>query len=297
MDIRKLEAFFKVYELGSFSRAGEKLFLSQPTISAHVSSLEQELGVRLFDRLGRTILPTQAGEVLYRRGREAMSGLEVAREEIKKLHDRVAGRLEIGGSTIPATHLLPPLLTGFLNRFPEVQLHLRVYDTAGVIEQVEAGKILLGVVGAATDNDDLEFETLAGDELVVVGRPDFLGGNGNKAGEAELGKWPWIVRESGSGTRKAFERAIKDSGMDVAGLNTRLTVDSTQAALQCVLAGLGVSVTSRRAAEPYIKCGELVELESSFTGMQRSIYLVMRKNRYLFPVASTFVDYLKSECQ
>ena len=118
MDFRRLEAFSKVYELKSFSKAGTELFLSQPTISAHVSALEKDLGVQLFDRLGRVIMPTPAGEVLYRYAIDAFSCLEKARVEIELLQDRVAGELFVGCSTIPGHFLLPHLIARFSMQYP-----------------------------------------------------------------------------------------------------------------------------------------------------------------------------------
>ena len=147
MDIRRLQAFSKVYELRSFSRAGEELMLSQPTISAHVLALEEELGAQLFDRLGRSVLPTQAGEVLFRYAQSVFTELEHARSDILALSRRVAGELVIGGSTIPAHYILPRLLARYLATYPEVHLELQSGDTQEVTAMVLEGLIHIGVVG------------------------------------------------------------------------------------------------------------------------------------------------------
>ncbi len=246
LDFRRLEAFCKVYELRSFSRAGADLFLSQPTISAHVLALEKELGVRLLDRMGRQVLPTPAGEVLYRRASEAFASLAAAEAEIGQLRDEVSGDLVVGGSTIPAHHVLPEIIAGFVRTYPAVRVHLRVGDTADIVQRVSDGELMLGLVGAVEPHPDLVFEPLVDDELVVVATPELAGGRRQVQVE-ELAQWPWIMREAGSGTRRTFAEALASAGMDVRRLPVALVVDSTQAVVQYVRAGLGVSATSRLA--------------------------------------------------
>ena len=169
MDIRRLEAFSKVYELSSFSKAGEELFLSQPTISAHVSSLEEELGVRLFDRLGRTIVATKAGDILYRHACEAFRSLENAQAEIDLLQNSVGGELVVGASTIPGHYFLPQAISGFLNLHPAVKAVLCIEDSAEIVRKVGSGEVGVGVVGAKYESSALTFEELFTDELVVIG--------------------------------------------------------------------------------------------------------------------------------
>lgn len=296
MDIRRLEAFCKVYEIGSFSKAAQELFLSQPTVSAHISSLEEELGVQLFDRLGRMILSTQAGKILYHYAREAFSNLESARAEIQLLQDKVSGDLPIGGSTIPSHYLLPRILADFAVRYPEVQVELKVGDTAQIVEAVSKGDLVLGVVGAEIDRPELEFVPIMEDHMVIVAAPGFRPRT-EIMGTKEICTWPWIMRERGSGTRKAFEKALLSMGLDSRCLNIALTVDTTEAVLQFVLAGLGVSVTSHLAAKSYLERGELVALSSPAMGISRSFYLIRHEKRHQFPVARYFSDFLTTACQ
>jgi len=160
MDFRKLEAFCKVYELKSFSKAGLELQLSQPTISAHVANLEEELGVPLFDRLGRTVLPTQAGEVLYRGAKQVFQQVGRINSEIGLLRDMVVGDLLLGGSTIPANYILPNLLKSFLALYPSLRVHLTIGDTDSIIRQVGQGRLELGVVGSQPEQQGIAFYPL-----------------------------------------------------------------------------------------------------------------------------------------
>lgn len=298
MDLRRLEAFVKVFEHRSFSKAGKEIYLSQPTVSAHVAALEREVGVRLFDRLGRTVLPTPAGEVLYRYAREVFATLATATAELSLLRDKVAGELSLGGSTIPAHYLLPGAMAGFTERYPEVQLALTVGDSAEITARVASGELLVGVVGARDVNSELTYTELVRDSLVFIAPSDpsaaiqkHLSEDGSVALE-NLARLPWISREDGSGTRKAFEAGLLALGMVPATLNTVLTVGSTQGLLACVGAGLGISVTSRLAAAEGLASGRLRELTVPGLALARSFYCVHDERRHVFPAARFFVEHL-----
>lgn len=300
MDIRRLEAFTKVYELGSFSKAGQELLLSQPTISAHVISLEQELGVQLFDRLGRSILATQAGEILYRHTQRAFSALEQARSEINLLLKRVAGELVIGASTIPATYLLPAPIGQFLRQHPEVRLQLRGGDSQEILSAVLSGQIAMGVVGAVSEEPDLLFQRFAQDHLQVVASPelaDKIRASGGSSGALPLERvfeWPWVMREPGSGTRKAFESALITAGFDIRKLKVSVQAQTPETLLHCVAQGVGLCSISSFAADQSLKSGELVCLDVEGLNIVRHFYTVQHAKRHVFPVLRFFLDHLNA---
>ncbi len=293
MDLRRLEAFCKVYELKSFSKAGKDLFLSQPTISAHISTLEEELGVQLFDRLGRSIMATQAGEVLYRNARDIYELIGKAQSEINILRDKVVGDLEIGGSTIPSHYLLPEILYNYCKMYPDVSVHLSVGDTNEIIQKIRSGELILGVVGATVDAPNLEFYPIMRDELVIVAPPVLVKNYDGIDDIQHLAELPWVMREGGSGTRKALETGLAELGTSVRDLNVTVWVESTQAVVQCVRAGLGVSVTSRLAAQSLIDSGELVHIKGLPLNLERSFYLAHLEGREFFPAVRYFIDHVK----
>ena len=294
MDIRRLEAFSKVFETRSFSKAGKKLFLSQPTISSHVSLLESELGVLLFDRVGRKVLPTQAAEIMYARAQKVFHLLAMAKAEIDLLRHAVSGPIILGGSTIPADYILPPLLASFMQRYPEVRLDLRVGDTGSVIDMVGSGEVMLGMVGSSSDHPELAFEPVLVDDLILVGAPGCLQGMDASGETRVLEHLPWVMRESGSGTRRALESGLRRCHLDTSNLTIAIQVQNTQAVMGCVLAGLGVSVTSRMVAEPYLKRGELEVIAIDALQMTREFYLVHHKKRELFPATKKLAAFLSS---
>ncbi|SKA76206.1 selenium metabolism-associated LysR family transcriptional regulator [Desulfobaculum bizertense] len=297
MDFRRLEAFSKVYECRSFSKAGQLLFLSQPTISAHVIALEDELGVRLFDRLGRVVLPTPAAEILYTHAQDAFGILEKARAEILLVNDRVAGDLYIGGSTIPANYVLPELLAKFTRLHPDVHLRVELGDSHDILGLLSSGSLPLGMVGAKVPSSDVAFEEVLRDELVVLASPA-LAEQYNAAPElTTLTQLPWVMREQGSGTRRALEQALNAVGVNIRKLNTAISVESTESVMRCVLAGLGISVTSKLVAQEFLEQGKLVLLEVPELHMVRSFYLAYNERREMFPAARYFLDFVREELQ
>lgn len=297
MDIRRLQAFCKVYELRSFSRAGEDLFLSQPTVSANIMALEEELDTRLFDRLGRTVMPTPAGDVLYRHATRVFDILDNAKADVLALKERVAGDLVLGASTIPAHYLAPRLLAAFRRSFPEVTIDLVVGDSRDITDRVLDGGAHLGLVGAPCDHPDLECEPFLEDHMVIVAPaslpPVIFPQNDPPAFRRQLAALPFVMREHGSGTRMAFERALRCMDLDPRELTTSIVVHSTQAVLECVKAGLGVSPTSRLAAEDLLASGAVRVLDIPELTMCRSFFRVHHKRRFIFPAMRRFIEHLR----
>lgn len=291
MDFRKLEAFCKVYELRSFSGAGQELHLSQPTISAHVAALEDRLGLPLFDRLGRSVLPTHAGDVLYREASGIFGTLRRVEAELSLLRDEVAGELVIGGSTIPATYILPRLMARFLGLHPLVRMELRTGDTDQVTQMVADGTLDAAVVGSRPTLRGLVAEALFTDRLCVVAAPDFA------VPDVPLTAWPWIRREKGSGTRRAFERVLASNGMDPSSGSCVCSVYGTEAALRIAAAGAGVAAVSGRACAGLVERGELKLVDCGLNGLERRFYLLRHESRRAFPAATAFMAFLREHAE
>jgi DNA-binding transcriptional LysR family regulator len=295
MDIRKLEAFCKVFELRSFSKAGQELFLSQPTISSHISHLEDELGVLLFDRLGKRTVPTQPADLLYRTAKELFQSLDDVQSEIHMLRDKVVGELQIGGSTIPANLILPRLISGFMRMHPGVTFSVDVSDTLEILKRVHNGDLSLGLVGSKPDLPGLASSLLMEDDMVVVASPalaESLDGENGTPLESVL-SLPWIMREKGSGTRKSLEDALDACG-GLRNLNVVSHVGSTTAVIECVLAGVGVSATSQLAVQRYVESGDLVLLDVPELRKRRRFYLTYLSERKLYPAMRAFLAYVEN---
>lgn len=308
-DFRKIEAFCKVYEQGSFSKAGEALFLSQPTVSAHIIALEKELEVRLLDRMGRTVLPTPAGEVLYRYAKQAFDRLEAAKAEINAIASEVTGELLIGSSNIPAHHVLPKAITGFLRKHPKVRPNLVVASSEVICRLVLEGEIMAGIVGASSlMESDLSLTPLLEDDIVIIAPPSMEGlpepaphGNGLSPlpvlSFEQACELPWILRESRSTTRHAFEDAMREAGYTPRLLRPRLVVDSAHAAVQYVEAGLGVAVAARLTVEDALERGTLRAFAIEGVHASRKFSCILNSRRVPFPAATVFLEYIQAEVQ
>lgn len=297
MDLRRLEVFVRVAELGNFSRAAETLFLTQPTVSEHVRALEDELGVQLLDRLGRGATPTRAGTLLLGYAQRILALSREAAQAIAQFQGRVSGELVVGGSTIPGEYVLPALIGSFRAKYPDVSVSLRIGASGEVQRWVEEGRVELGVIGAAPTARSLEGRRLMADELVVVVPPEHPWATREAVAVDDLRREPLIVRERGSGSRETFERALEEAGTSLAGFRVVAEIASTQAIKQAVRAGVGVSVISRRAVLDECRAGLLACVRLRDLSITRAFHLVVHRDRSRSPLAQAFLSFVESQPQ
>jgi DNA-binding transcriptional LysR family regulator len=292
MDLRQLEVFVGVYELRSFSRAASALHLTQSTVSEHVRLLEEELGTRLFDRLSRETVPTRAGELLYGYARQMLVLRTEARQALDQFLGQITGTLLVGASTIPGEYVLPALIGRFREQHPRVGITLQIADSRGIAQAVLEGQVDLGVVGADPGNRVLETRTLMPDELVLVVPPGHPWGDRREAMLDELRTEPLIVREPGSGSRYALERALETSGRSLADLRVVAEMGSTSAIKQAVKAGVGMSIMSARAVEDECRHGLLGCVKLKDLAVTRQFYVVVHGSRSRSPLCHAFLEFL-----
>lgn len=295
MDLRQLEVFVGVYDLRSFSRAASALRLTQSTVSEHVRLLEDEVGTRLFDRLGRETVPTRAGELLYGYARRMLDLRTEARQALDQFLGQVTGTLTVGASTIPGEYVLPPVIGRFRARHPRVSITLHISDSRGIVQAVVDGQVDLGVVGADPGNRTLEARALMPDELVVIVPPGHPWAGRAEATLEELRREPLVVREPGSGSRQALERALEDAGSSLGEMNVIAEMGSTGAIKQAVKAGVGLSIMSRRAVEDECRLGLLGGVRLRELTVTRQFYVVTHAGRSRSPLCRAFLDFLEGE--
>ncbi len=295
MDLRRLEIFVKIVELGSFSRAADALALTQPTVSEHLRALEDELGVRLVDRLGRGAVATRGGQLLLGYARRMMALATEARQAIDQFQGRVSGELVIGGSTIPGEYVLPALAGRFKEKHQDISLTLLIGSTRAVIEWVEEGRVEVAVVGARPTQRGLVARELMPDELVVVVAAGHPWASRRSVTLAELEREPLVVRERGSGSRDALERALAQHGLDLRRFRIAGEIGSTQAIKPAVRARVGVALISHRAVEDECRAGLVHCVKVKDLRVSRAFYLVTHRERTRSPLARAFVQFLESE--
>ena len=295
MDLRRLEIFLKVAELGSFSRAADALFLTQPTVSEHVRALEDELGVQLLDRLGRGTTPTKAGTLLLGYARRMLTLSREARQAIEQFQGRVSGELVLGGSTIPGEYVLPALIGAFRTKYPDVSISLRIGPSRQVQDWVEQGHVEVGVVGAVPSSRVLESRPLMADDLVLIVPPEHPWAARKTVALEDVRREPMIVRERGSGSRETLEEALRQAGLDLTAFRVVAEIASTQAVKQAVRAGLGVSFVSDRAVTDECRAKLLVCVRVRDLTVTRAFHLVVHKDRSRSPLAQAFLAFIESQ--
>lgn len=295
MDVRQLEIFVKVAEFGSFSRAAEALLLTQPTVSEHIRSLEEELGVRLLDRLGRGAAPTKAGQLLLGYARRIQELHREARQALDQFQGRMSGELVVGASTIPGEYILPALIGRFKEKYPDIAISLLIGDSQRVVEWVLEGRAEVGVAGGHLPHRSLEYRELMPDELVVVVSGSHPWHGRKSATLDEVRREPLIVRERGSGSRQALERALAEVGLDLSAFRVVGEMGSTQAIKQAVKAGVGISLISKRAVGEECQYGLLHCVKVKDLRFSRAFYLVVNTSRTRSPLAEAFLAFMVAE--
>ena len=261
MDLRQLRCFCAVAEKGSFTLAAQALHLSQPSVSFQINSLEQELGTMLFDRQSRETTITSSGNLLYEYARKILKLCDEAEQAIDELKGLVRGKAIIGASTIPGEYILPDLLQRFRDRYPGIQVELVVGDTKGIIDRILCNEVELGVVGATQKNAKLTFTPFVTDRLVLIAPADNKWFDGEMATLEKLKTTPFVMRESGSGTRSTVSQKLQQMGLAESEFNTVMVLGSTTAVKRAVESGAGVSIVSDRAVERESNLGSITKMQ------------------------------------
>ena len=291
MDTRHLKIFTTVYKTRSFTKAAEELYTSQPTVSEHMRNLEDKLGCKLFDRLGRSILPTPEAELLYPKAEEILNEMSKLKKTLATATNNVTGELIIGASTIPGAYILPEHASRFTNQYPDVSFEIRINDSARIIKDVTEHKLYLGVVGALIPSAKLEYTAFGGDELVLAAAAD--SSIKEEIAPEELLHFDFLLREQGSGTGRNIEQFLSKLGISPTQLKVRAILGSSTAIKEAIKSKLGVSIISRIAIRDELSSGRLREIRLSGLEMQRSFYIVTSRKRTMPNHYLVFANFLE----
>ncbi len=290
MNLSQLKAFLAVAQDRSFSRAAEKLYLTQPAVSKQIQALEEGLGMRLFDRVGRSILLTQAGNILHDHAHIAFRTLEEARETINQLRGLQRGHLRISAASTIGTYMLPQPLGELKAQFPGIEISLAITNKARVVQQVLNHEVELGFVGPPVEPAELEMEEYLLDELVLIMAPTHRLAREESVGVAELAEEVFILREQGSGTREIMEEEL---GRVRVNLKKAMELGSTEAIKQAVAANLGVSIVSKFAISLETLQGRLAVARLPELNLRRQLFVIHHGGRTLSPAAQEFCSLLR----
>lgn len=296
MEFKQLEAFVAVVENKSFSEAARRLHLTQPTVSAHIQSLEQELNSRLLIRTTKKLTVTQRGLQLYD---SASAMLNMRSNIIEEFTGKNKKIIELAVSTIPSSYLLPEILNAFTNKIPDIYFHSWQSDSLGAVARVLDGSVDLGLVGNIFDEPDCHFVPFRQDKLVIATpvTEHYLKFQQQMALTgtdlaAFLGE-PFIMRESGSGTKKEIDRYLEEQHIPDTSLHIVARMNDLEAIRKSVARGLGISILSACSAQDLADTHQILMFPLNNEAAIRTFYIVYNKNRILKPHVKQFLRFVK----
>lgn len=298
MNLKQLEAFVQVAEKKNFSRAAKAMFLTQPTVSAHISGLEKELNTRLLIRNTKDVELSEEGERLYEYAKQITLLTEQIVQEFGSEPDvEEQSTVTIAASTVPAQYLLPEILAKFRQRYPKEQFQILESDSTGVVEQVAARTVDIGLTGTELSKKHCEFLPFYEDDLIVI-TPNTEQFRRRKQGKEDtvlewLRSEPLIMREEGSGTRKETMKILQHLGLRIEGLNVIGSVENPETIKRSVSSGMGISVLSALSARDAVSNGSVLGFSLGEMQGKRQIYVVYNKNFRLSPGAERVLKTIK----
>ena len=296
MSDRRLKVFHTVAKLLSFTRAAEALHMTQPAVTFQVRQLEEAFNTRLFDRTHNKVSLTPTGEKVSDFAERIFDLYTEMENSVRDLTGEISGALTIGASTTIAEYMLPALLGEFKNRYPEINLRLKVSNSEGIVSMVEHNVIDLGVVEAPVSNKNLIVEVCQDDHLVVVAAPDHeLAKRGGKVRPAELKQYPFVSREEGSGTREVILQYLLDENVNPAEMNYSLELGSPEALKGAVEAGMGISILSRSTIDKELKLNTLVELQLD-PPLNRPFSFVRQRQKFRVRIMEELLEFAHAYC-
>ena len=293
MEFKQLEAFVAVVDYGSFSEAARKLYLTQPTISTHIRSLEEELHTRLIIRTTKKLTITPKGYQLYD---SAVRMLDIRNNLFENFTGSKKQIIDLAASTIPSSYLLPELMAGFGRMYPDVYFHSWQTDSAGAISRVLDGSVDLALTGQNTGDDSCIFIPFCQDDMVIATpvNDHYLQLKERPVTFSDFLKDPIIIRERGSGNKKELDIFLENAGIEPSSLNVVARMNDLESIKKSIVNGLGISILSARSAVDLKKTKQILLFPLEGTAHKRSFYIVCSKNRILKAHVRQFIQYVKN---
>lgn len=298
MEFKQLEAFVAVVDYGSFSEAARKLYLTQPTISAHIRSLEEELHARLIIRTTKKLTITTKRYQLYD---SAFRILDIRNNLLENFTGSRKQIIDLAASTIPSSYLLPELLAGFGRMYPDVYFHSWQTDSSGAINRVLDGTVDLALTGQNTGDDSCVFIPFCQDNMVIATPVNDHYLNLKQKEQSvvfqDFIKDPVIIREKGSGTKKEMDIFLENAGIEPSSLNVVARMNDLESIKKSIVNGLGFSILSARSVVDLQKTKQILLFPLEESAHKRSFYIVYSKNRILKSHVRQFIHYVKEYYQ
>jgi DNA-binding transcriptional LysR family regulator len=285
-----LRTFLAVRKHLNYTRAAEELFLTQPAVSRQVRQLEKELGLALFEQIGKTLHLTDAGKTLASEAEVLLGHLERVAESLRSHRTLERGRISIGASSTPGLYLIPEVIGRFRRRFPKVEFHYCIENSLRIEQKILHNEIDLGVVGVAPGAEAILCEPLIDDQVVCFASPTHPLARRREIDPRALTKETWVIREKGAATRQLMERWLARRRIDV---GHAIELSCPEGIKALVAADVGVSYMSLHGLSEEIRRGRLVPLDVRDLSLSRSLYLIRHRDKHISPVMDAFSQLLK----
>ena len=295
ISLQQIESLVRLVDEGTFSRAARVMSLTQPSLTKHIQKLEDIVGSRVVERTGGGVELTAEGRVVLDFGRGILRKIDEMEERVSLVSGSEAGTISLAASTIPATYILPAVLTAFRTERPEIRCFVRMNDSGAVVGMVLDGEAEIGILGSCPSNRKLACEPLWKDRLVLV-IPGTHPWRGRKSVSWEdVAREPFIAREVGSATRETLERFLRDlKGQDGMSLSIVAEMGSSESVKEAITAGLGISVLSIHAVRRECERGDLVSMPVDGPALEREFYLAYRKQFSAKRHHRLFLDFVRN---
>lgn len=294
MDLKKLRSFVAVVDEGSFSKAAEITFQSQPTISLHIAAIEKEYGCQLIHRSRSNIHPTPRGTLVYDYAKQMV---KLASAFEKRWESNAQHRIQIGVSTIPAAYILPEAVSRFKMIRPDIRFIIEQDDSMTIIRQLQNGMYDIALVGTAIDEPDLEFIPFCEDAVTVItANTEYYSElkHNKVALDYILRNSPNILREQGSATQKQATLYLDSMGISLDELEVMARIADPEAIKKLVAADLGVAIVSKRSVVNEVEQGKLLTFDIPAPLANRKLYIAYSKERRPVSAVLTFAESIKS---
>ena len=295
MDIRQLRVFLTVIEYHSFSKAAEKLYLTQPTVSAHIASLEKELGTKLIVRFPKGAFPTEDGVLLKEYAKDILALHDNALNWFKNKKAADVPAIPIAASSVPAQYILPQIMAAFCRENPGFTFQVIRSDSKKVVENVSSRRAEIGLSGALYEKFNCDFEEFYEDQLVIItpNTEHYIEMKNKGFSIKQLEKEPFLIREAGSGTRLESENFLREAGIDPKKLNIVAQFNDTESIKQAVGQGLGIAVVSELGVLDYERFGLLQVLRLSPKFLRRKLFIVTNRSHSLSEPLHSLIEHIR----
>lgn len=293
LNFHQLHIFHTVAEKGSFSNAAQALHMTQPAVTMQVQSLEDYFGTKLFNRSTKKIELSEAGRTLLPFAKRSIDLMKETDVSMSKFTHMLEGRLHLGASMTVGEYILPRLLGPFGKEYPNISVSLKVINTRQILDEILNHQLNFGIVEAEVHHPDVHTEAVMNDELVLIVPREHPLTKFDKVPMEEVLKYPFVLREQGSGTRRVMEEQLEQAGYQAADMTIVMELGSTGAVKSAVEAGLGISILSQSSVKHEAALGVLHVKMIEGVRFSRSFYAIYLNSTILPISAVTFVSFLR----